>query len=67
LRNFAKKRNSKFKNEVILEVFNSQKVRGKNSKNHQISILGFECVAKDIEEGLKERFVLDIWFTARFG
>jgi hypothetical protein len=26
---FAKKRNSKFINEVILEVFNSQKVRGK--------------------------------------
>jgi hypothetical protein len=44
-----KSENSKFRNEVILKVFNSQKVRGKNSKNHQISILGFECVAKDIE------------------
>jgi hypothetical protein len=44
-----KSENSKFRNEVILKVFNSQKVRGKNSKITKFQYWGFECVAKDIE------------------
>jgi hypothetical protein len=39
--NFAQKRNSKLKNEVILEVFKSPEVKKNNSKNHQIFI--FDC------------------------
>ncbi len=46
-----KKRNSKFKiqklkNQVMGKVFNRQKWGEKNSKNHQISIFRFPCVAK---------------------
>jgi hypothetical protein len=37
---------AKWKNYVILEVFNHQKWEKKNSKTCEISILGFQCVAK---------------------
>jgi len=39
---------SKFKNELILEVFILPDVRIFKNKNRQISILGFECVDKHI-------------------
>jgi hypothetical protein len=38
---------------------------GKNSKNSQIFIFGFEWVAKDRKGWLN--FVLNIWFIVRFG
>jgi len=36
-------------NEEILESFNSPEVGAGGSKNHQISIFGFKCVAINIE------------------
>jgi hypothetical protein len=45
-----KKKNQKFRNKVVLEVFNRQKGGGgRGSKNLQISIFGFQCLAKKIE------------------
>jgi hypothetical protein len=41
--------NSKFKNEMILEVLNHQKLRGRNKKNLCIFIFGLQCVAKYVE------------------
>jgi hypothetical protein len=46
-RNFTKNKNQKLKIKWFLEVFNRQK--GGGSKNLQISIFGFQCVAKNIE------------------
>jgi len=45
-----KKKNQKFRNKVVWEVFNRQKGGGgRGSKNLQISIFGFQCLAKNIE------------------
>jgi hypothetical protein len=52
-RYIAKLRNRKNRNKVILELYNRQKGGGKESKNCQIHICGFPCVAKDIEGRLK--------------
>jgi hypothetical protein len=50
----TKLKNWKTENSLILEVFNHQKCGPKNySKNHQISIYGFNCVVKDTEGWLK--------------
>jgi hypothetical protein len=48
-RNFAKNKNQKFKNKVVFGGFQSPKGRVGESKNLQISIFGFQCVAKNIE------------------
>jgi hypothetical protein len=45
----AKLNIKKLENELILEVFQSAKVREKISKNHQIIIFGFQCLTKNIE------------------
>jgi len=47
---FVKKQNPKFKTLCDFGgFFNHEKVILKNSENRQISIFGFQCVAKNIE------------------
>ncbi len=48
-----KNQNSKLENEMILKVFNHQKWDKKISKILPNSIVGFQCVAKNIEGWLK--------------
>jgi len=46
---FRQKKNQKFKNKMVFGGFQSPKGRVGESKNLQISIFAFQCVAKNIE------------------
>ncbi len=66
-RNFTKQRNEKFKKfeKRRLWRFSIARSEGKSSKNHQIPTLGCSVCGQNLEGRLK--FVLHIWFIARFG
>jgi hypothetical protein len=48
----------KLKNEVDFKGFNHQKIRKKRVKNHQISIFGFQCVAKYIKRMIQNLYFI---------
>ncbi len=60
-------KNSKFKNELILEVFILPDVRILKNKNRQISILGFECVETNIYRKMITVLYFISGLIARFG
>ncbi len=60
IQNFKIKKLSDFRR------FSIPRSEEKNSKNLQISMLGFQSVIMKIEK-VEYRFVLHVWFIARFG
>jgi len=56
-------KNSKFKKESDFGGFQLPEVRGKKSRNRQIDICNFHCVAKHIEGMIKDLVYSQIWLN----